>query len=395
VPPRVRACRVAPGSHRTWETHVENRTIRRPDRRRIRPSLGWLVAGLAVVAAACGGGATGAPSEPLPPSASPAATSADPAVTPTPSPTPVEAVDLSVGLGYVPNVQFAPFYLADQAGYYRDAGLSVTFENKIDPDLVTLVGQGAIDVGIADGTSVIPAVSQDIPVRYVFTVYADFPSIVYAKASSGITGPADLAGRKVGIPGRYGSSWIQLQALLAGVGLTPADVKIETFPQFTQPAALEQGVVDAATGFVNNEPVRLELAGTPAVVLALPPDAQLPGNGLIVGQKAIDGPKAPAIQRFIAATRRAMADIVADPEVGLDAAIARIPELASERDAQRAVLDATIATWQNGFTAANGLGAIDPAVWEGSIAFMSGLPDSPVARPVTVADVVDLTFAAP
>ncbi len=56
---------------------------------------------------------------------------------------------LTVGLGYIPSVQFAPFYLADQAGYYREAGLTVTFQNKIDPDLVTLVGQGAIDIGVA------------------------------------------------------------------------------------------------------------------------------------------------------------------------------------------------------------------------------------------------------
>ena len=38
-------------------------------------------------------------------------------------------VKLTVGLGYIPNVQFAQFYLADQAGYYRDAGLDVTFQN--------------------------------------------------------------------------------------------------------------------------------------------------------------------------------------------------------------------------------------------------------------------------
>ncbi len=251
-------------------------------------------------------------------------------------------VKLSVGLGYIPSVQFAQFYLADQAGYYRDEGLEVTFENKLDPDLMTLVGQGAIDVGIADGTSVIPAVSQEIPVRYVFTVYADFPSIVFAKASSGITGPADLKGRKIGIPGMFGSSWIQLQALLAGVGLTTDDVVIKPFPNYGQLAALEQGVVDAATGFVNNEPVEMELAGTPTVVLALPDDAQLPGNGLIVGQAALDGPKADAIRGFIAATRKAMEEIALDPEKGLDAAIVRVPELATDRATQLAVLEATI-----------------------------------------------------
>ncbi len=358
---------------------------RHPDR-----TVGILAAALAVVAAACSGGGTPSPTSPVggtPGGESPAA------MTPAPSPT-LAPVQLTVGLGYIPNVQFAQFYLADEAGYYRDAGLEVTFENKVDPELVTLVGQGAVDVGIADGTSVIPAVSQGIPIRFVFTVYGDFPSIVFAKASSGIKTAADLAGRKVGIPGKYGSSWIQLQALLAGVGLTSADIDVIPFPDYGQMAALEQGVVDAATGFVNNEPLRMELAGTPTVVLALPADAQLPGNGLIVGQKTLDGPKADAVRRFIAATRKAMDEIAVDPEKGLAAAIARIPELASDREAQLAVMKATVDAWQSPYTLAHGLGAVDPADWERSIAFMSSLPDSPVARPVTVAECIDTGFAA-
>ncbi len=364
-------------------------TTLRPTARRIPGRPGLLLGVLAVIVAACGGGATATPG--VPTSTAPG-TSDAPA---TPSPTPAAPVELTVGLGYIPSVQFAQFYLADQAGYYRDAGLQITFQNKVDPELVTLVGQGAIDIGIADGTSVIPAVSQGIPVRFVFTVYADFPSIVFAKASSGITGPADLAGRKIGIPGRYGSSWIQLQALLAGAGLTASDVEIVPFPDYGQLTALEQGVVDAATGFVNNEPIRLELAGTPAVVLALPAGSQLPGNGLIVGQKVLDSPKADAIRRFVAATRRAMEEIMADPQKGLEAAIARVPELATDRDAQLAVLVATIDTWQNDYTAAHGIGAVNATDWERSIAFMSGLPESPVAKPVTVADCIDATFAAP
>ena len=109
---------------------------------------------------------------------------------------------LRVGLGYIPSVQFAPFYLADQAGYYADAGLEVTFENGNDADLIRLVGSGDYDVGIADGTSVIPAVSQGIPVRYLATIYADFPSVVFAKPDAGITTAADLDGQEAGHPGQ-------------------------------------------------------------------------------------------------------------------------------------------------------------------------------------------------
>ncbi len=185
-----------------------------------------------------------------------------------------------------------------------------------------------------------------------------------------------------------------LQALLASVGLTTGDIQVVTFPDYGQLAALQQGVVDAATGFVNNEPVQMELSGTPAVVMALPPDAQLPGNGLIVSRAVLEGTKAPAIQAFVDATRKAMEEIVADPQKGLDAAIARVPELAADRPTQLAVLNATIAAWKSPYTDANGLGAIDTAAWQRSIAFMLSLPDSPVAKPVTVADCVDTRFTA-
>ena len=72
-----------------------------------------------------------------------------------------------------------------------------------------------------------------------------------------------------------------LQALLGSAGLTTDDVEIVEYPDFTQAAAVEQGAVDAATGFANNEPVQLELHGDdgrrPARSTTITP---LPGPGL-------------------------------------------------------------------------------------------------------------------
>lgn len=335
---------------------------------------------IALVVAACAGGSSPSPSASTGASASPAGSASG--GSPTPQPT-----KLVVGLGYNPSVQFAQFYLADQRGYYADAGLEVEFQNKIDPDLIRLVGQGAVDVALADGTSVIPAVSQGIPVRYAATIYAKFPSIVFAKEASGITTAADLEGRKIGTPGQFGSGWITLQALLQSAGLTTEDVVIEPYPDFGQLAGVEQGAVDAATGFVNNEPVRLERSGTPTVVLRVDDVVPLPGNGLIVGEETL-ATKTEALRAFVAATLRAMDAIVADPQVGLDAALAAVPELASDEDFELAVLEATIDTWQNPLTAAEGLGAIDPAAWTASIDYMAGLPGDLVPNPVTVDDLV-------
>jgi len=299
--------------------------------------------------------------------------------------TPVVAgTPLLVGLGYIPSVQFAPFYLAQQAGYYRDAGLDVTFQNKIETDLIPLVGQGAIDIGVADGTDVIPAVSQGIPVQYLATLYGRYPSIVFAKASSGIKTAADLKGKKIGIPGRYGSSWIMLQALLGSAKLKLTDVQIVEYPDFGQGVAVQQGAVDAATGFANNEPVQLELAGTKTVVLHVDQVIALPGPGLIASSSVIkEGqPKRGAVLAFVRATIRAMIEIAANPAKGLDASIAAVPELGSKRATQAAILAATIATWAGPVQQADGFGAFDRAGWTASIAFLTKL--GLVKVPVTI-----------
>jgi putative riboflavin transport system substrate-binding protein len=309
------------------------------------------------------------------------------AVGSSPSTTPV--TKLTVGLGFIPSVQFAQFYYAKQKGLYRDAGLEVTFQNKIDPDLITLVGQGAVDIGLADGTSVIPAVSQGIPVRYVTTIYARFPNVVYAKASSGIATVADLKGKKLGTPGKYGSSWIMLQALLGSVGLKTSDVSIQLYPDFGQGTALAQGAVHAATGFANNEPVQLELSDTKATVFHVDQVVPLPGNGLIAGVQTI-ADKTGALKRFVSATLKAEQAITADPQAGVDAAAAEVPVLAKEPATQLAVLKATIEMWSSDYTKAHGPGTIDRDGWTKTVTFMAGLPDSPLTSvPPTVDQLVD------
>jgi NitT/TauT family transport system substrate-binding protein len=360
---------------------VESLEVHMPGRRHLPLFIGLIA--LAAIVGGCGPLSNGIPPSVLP--------SPGPSTNATAEATqPGAATKLTVGLGYIPSVQFAPFYLAQNAGYYRDAGLEVTFENKIDPDLITLVGQGSIDVGVADGTSVIPAVSQEIPIRYVATIYGTYPSIVFSKAASGIATAADLKGTKLGIPGKYGSSWIMLQALLKSANLTPDDLSIVEYPDFGQGVAVQQGAVDAATGFANNEPVVLEANDGPAAVLHVDDVVALPGPGLIAGVQTLDS-KADAVRAFVAATLRAMREIAANPTAGLDATFATVPELASDEELEAAILAATITTWSRpGASATDGFGDIDRAGWEASLAYLTEL--GLVPNPVTVDDLVRTEF---
>jgi NitT/TauT family transport system substrate-binding protein len=312
----------------------------------------------------------------------------------TPSASSAARTKLTVGLGFIPSVQFAAFYRADQAGYYTAEGLDVTFQNEIDANLVPKVGQGTVDLGLSDGTSVIPAVSQGIPIRYLATIYAQFPSIVFAKASSGITDADGLVGKKLGIPRKDGSSWIMLQALLASKHHTVDDLTIVEYPDFGQGAAVAQGAVDAATGFVNNEPVQLALTGTKVNILRVDDATPLPGPGIIAGNTTIAAKK-PAVAGFIRATLKAMNEIATTPSVGLEAAIKAVPDLAKARATQEAILQATIDAWRPAGAAAGSpiTGAVDSGAWEKSLAFMTSLPGKLVAKPVTVPELVDTSFA--
>jgi len=211
---------------------------------------------------------------------------------------------------------------------------------------------------------------------------------VITKTSSGITTPAGLKGKRIGIPGKYGSSWIMLQALLGSAGLKTSDVTIVEFPDYGQATALRQGAVDAATGFTNNEPIQLKRAGVDTTILSVDAITPLPGPGLVTGTATLAA-KHDALAAFTRATLKAMDEIAADPSKGLQASYLVVPDLARDTALQAQILDATIATWKNTRTSAP-YGAIDPAGWKASAEFMTSL--GLVPNPVTITQLVDTSL---
>lgn len=260
-------------------------------------------------------------------------------------------------LGFRPDIQFAPFYLAQRAGYFADAGLEVTIEFKDSADLMRLVADGQAEFGVADATDVMISRTAGVPVKYISTLYDRFPVALIGQAGKVPTDPADLAGKRIGTPGQYGSSWHALLALLDAGGLTAEDVTIRTYPQFNQVDGLLRGDVDLITGFRNNEPFRVEGEGVPVDLLTVDEVAPLPGPGLIAGDDLLSSDPAMAAG-FARAVQRAVAAIATTPEVGFDAAAEAVPAIGEERITALAVLEATIPLWST-----NG-GRIDQAAWE-------------------------------
>jgi NitT/TauT family transport system substrate-binding protein len=284
-------------------------------------------------------------------------------------PTPEGRRQVTLLLGFRPDVQFAPFYVAQQEGYFADAGLEVTIEHKQAPDVQRLVADGQAEFGVADATDVMIARTAGIPIRYISTLYQSFPVALIGDADDVPADPADLAGRTIGTPGMFGSSWHALLALLEAGGLTAGDVTIREYPQFNQVDGLSNGDVELITGFRNNEPLRYEARGNEAGVLTVDDIAPLPGPGMIVGDDLLaDDPE--LVRAFAEAVAAAQAEVIADPDIGFAAAQEAVSTIAEDPDVARAVLDATVELWE-GDSFANG--AIDLDLWETGYATMQRL----------------------
>jgi NitT/TauT family transport system substrate-binding protein len=293
------------------------------------------------------------------------------ACTPSASPSPSEALKpVTLLLGFQPDVQFSPFYLAQQAGYYADIGLDVTIKYKSDADLVRLVADGQAEFGVADATDVMISRTAGIPIKYVETIYRLFPVALIGPKGSVPTDPAKLAGKRIGTPGKFGSSWHALLALLQAGGLTADDVTIREYPQFNQVDGLLHGDVDLITGFRNNEPLRLAAQGMQTDLLTVEQIAPLPGPGLIAGDGLLQSDQT-EVAEFAAATLRAQTAIAGDPQKGLDAALVAVPTIASDKATALAVLKATIELWRGGNATPSGV--VDDAVWSSGYETMKRL----------------------
>jgi len=288
---------------------------------------------------------------------------------------PKELTPITVGVGYVPNVQFAPFYVAQAKGFYAEVGLDVSLEYGYENDFVALTAQGERQFAVASGDQVILARSQGLPVVYVMKWYQRFPVGVAALADTGIDAPQDLVGRPVGIPGRFGASYVAWKALVYAAGLDESAIDLQEIG-FTQAEALSQGVVDAAVVYVANEPVQLKRAGTAVNLIKVSDYIDLVANGLITNQDLIrENPD--LVRRMVRASLKGLAYTIEHPDEAFDLARQFIPEM-SDADAptQRAVLETSIELWRS-----NTPGLSDPAAWADSVAFMraSGLIETDVA----------------
>lgn len=228
-------------------------------------------------------------------------------------------VDTTLFLTYIPNIQFAPVYVALEKGYFEEAGFNVTIEHGDEPLGVNLIAAGERQFGIISGEQVIAARANERPVTFVYQWFQQFPVGVAVTTESGIESVEDLRGQRVGVPIRAGASYSGVVALLNAHGLTEQDVQLEEIG-FNAPEVMCVDGIDAATVYINNEPLQIEdrIAAQDCdgvdglTVLRLDAAATLVSNGLITNEQMI-AEHPDQVRAVVEAFERGLRDTIQNP----------------------------------------------------------------------------------
>jgi len=225
-------------------------------------------------------------------------------------------------MGFRPDIQFSPLYVMIEEGFAEEEGIEIEITHLPETEAVQLVGVDELQFAIVSGEQVLLARAQELPIVYVMAWWQDYPVAVAAPTGSGIETPSDLEGKRIGIPGLYGASYIGFRALLASGNLTEDDVQLDVIG-YTQ--------------------VEVHLAS----------------NGLITNEKTLrENPD--LVRRMVAAFSQGVAATIDDPEHALEMSKLYVDGLdAADQSVQLGILETSIEFWKS-----ENLGHSDKSAWE-------------------------------
>ncbi len=283
----------------------------------------------------------------------------------------------TVGLTFIPNVQFSPVYVAEDAGYFTDNGVTATIRHHgSEEGLFNALVAGDEQVTIATGDEVLSARAQGADLVAIGAFYHHYPVQIIVPGDSDVTEIADLKGLKVGLPGEFGSNWYGLLAALSSADMTADDIVVVP-TGFTQVAALVSGEVDAIVGFSNSDFVQLEANGLAPRALPIDEaDMPLVAATIVTTQEWLDShpTQAAAVVRSITQGVQAVID---DPNVGLEATVKWDPTLNAEqaREGAEATLLATVNLWKDADGQASAIQDLE--TWEKMAPFLADILSEP------------------
>jgi NitT/TauT family transport system substrate-binding protein len=269
-----------------------------------------------------------------------------------------ELPHIRLPMGYIPNVQYAPFYVAVEKGFFEEAGLDLEFDYSYETDGVALVGANELQFSVVSGEQVPIARAEGLPIVYVMAWYEKYPIAVISKTEQQILEPGDLKGKRVGLPGLFGANYVGLRALMGQTGLTESDLTLESVG-FNQVEVLAADASDAVVVYIANEPIQLKALGYDLNIILVSDYLDLVSNGIITNETTLrENPD--LVRRMVSATLRGIQYAVEHPEEAFQICLKYVEGLENaDQQVQFEVLKASLALYQT-----DPYGYSHPEAWE-------------------------------
>ena len=226
---------------------------------------------------------------------------------------PARAAELKVMLDWFVNPDHGPLYVAQELGYFEEAGLEVTFQPPADPnDPPKLVAAGRYDLAVSYQPQLHLQVNEGLPLVRIATLVATPLNTILVLEDSPIRSPADLKGKRIGFS-VGGLEDALLGAVLSRHGLSMDDVKLVNVNWSLSPSLIT-GKVDAVIGgYRNFELNQMEIAGYPGRAFYLEEEGVPAYDELIVvaHRDRLDDSR---FKPFIAAVERGVQYMINHPD---------------------------------------------------------------------------------
>jgi ABC-type nitrate/sulfonate/bicarbonate transport system substrate-binding protein len=242
-----------------------------------------------------------------------------------------------------------------------------------DVDPIKVVLSKGADFGVVGGDLLVAAVAKGAPLVAIGVVNAKSPTCFLVKAKSGIKGPTDFPGKRVGILAGTNTERIY-QLMMKRAGIDRSKVKEIQAPFELQTFVL--GQYDVRPAFIYDEPVSLEQQGISYEVIdPAQYGVHFTGTVYFTRRDMLDG-KRPLAQALVNSLVKGWAFAIANPNDSLSDVLAAYPSLKKERESRSLQLALPYFSGENGkpLTASN----------ETCQAMISGLEEIGVIPPNSV-----------
>jgi NitT/TauT family transport system substrate-binding protein len=221
----------------------------------------------------------------------------------------------------------APMVLAQDKGWYRDAGLDVTIgEGNGSGTTVQLVGRGSDTFGWADFGTMMKLSASGAPVKALAVVGQTSPLAIITLQGSPVEQPRDLEGRILGLNPNGASQQI-FRALAVKENLDTSRIKIVTAADNTLASLLLQHRLDAFIGWVTYEsPQVKQLGGAPKNILFSSYGVNVLNTSLVASDAYLAHNRATAC-KFVDQSLRAYAYAMNHPDEAVDALVKKYPRV--------------------------------------------------------------------